>query len=133
MRALIATLCDFAQIREGLLNIVSAGVTRVTTPVYPGHLGCMVAVMLEVADRIPHEVRARLESEDGKPIGEVKAAFQLSTTDADPGEKVYLPLVFDLREAQIPAPGRYQMVIETESSETVLGFRSLPPVSQGSA
>lgn len=62
MEIRVATICDFAQVREGLLSVLSAGVTRVWQTQYPAPLGVMVALIFELAPgsaRIPCEVRFR--------------------------------------------------------------------------
>ena len=42
----VATLCDFAQVREGLLFVSSAGITRVYRESFPAPIGVMLALVL---------------------------------------------------------------------------------------
>lgn len=129
MNIRIAALCDFAQVREGLLSISSAGITRLARHQYPASSGIMVALMVELQPSetlIPHEIRTRMEDEDGRRIAEAVGGFQMPEPPAtDPGEMVYLPFVVDFRDVPLPAVGRYQVVIDpVESDAIALGFRA---------
>ena len=48
MEIRVATICDFAQVRDGLLSVISAGITRVWRSQYPAPLGVMLALVFEV-------------------------------------------------------------------------------------
>ncbi len=129
MNIRVATLCDFAQVREGLLSIMSAGITRVTRPQFPAPAEITVALMIELHPSeamAPHEIRKRMEDADGRRIAEAVGAFQMATNPAtDPGEMVYLPFVVNFREVALPAVGRYQVVIDPiEQGPIALGFRA---------
>ena len=131
MKIRIATLCDFAQVREGLLFISSAGITRMNRAQFPSPLGIMLVVVFEVSPdavrSFPHEMRFRLENEDGKRLMEGGGAFQLDSVpgDLDSGEPVLLNFVADIRNIPLPEPGRYQVVIDTVSDAHIaLGFRA---------
>lgn len=131
MEIRVATLCDFAQVREGLLTVASGGITRVWRSQFPAKLGIMLALIIETtaAEAIePREIRIRVENEDGGRLAEAAGGFQLQTVpDHDPGEMLSLPLVLDFREVELPAAGRYQIVVDpmTENtSHTQLSFRA---------
>ena len=129
MELRVATLCDFAQIREGLLFISSGGVTRVRRSQYPVPLGLMVALLFDVTPaeaNDPHEVRMRVETEDGSKLAEMSGAFQVTPGPAnDPGEIMALPMVADFRSLEIKQAGRYQIAIDPPPpAQTVaLAFR----------
>lgn len=134
----VATLCDFAQIREGLLSVASGGITRVWRPQYPARLGIMLALMIEITAveaAEPREIRVRIENEDGGRLAEASGGFQLqSPPDHDPGEMLNLPIVLDFRDVELPAAGRYQVVVDPMSKgivETQLSFRAGFPSDQG--
>ena len=125
----VAALCDFAQVREQMLTVASAGVTRAYREEYPAQMGVMLALMLEVTEveaAEPQEISVRVEDADGNMIAEAVAGFQVGEIfDLDPGEMLSVPAVLDLREAVLPEPGRYQVVIAPEASEEVaLSFRA---------
>jgi len=134
----VATICDFAQVREGLLSVLSAGITRVWQTQYPAPLGVMVALIFELAPggaSIPREVRFRVENADGDRLAEGVGAIQANPSPGlDPGEMLTLPLVVDFRSLQLPAAGRYQIVIDPMSDgvdPTVLAFRAGFPSDAG--
>ena len=136
MRFSVATICNYAQQQEGTLTIVSAGITRLLRAEYPGPLGVMVAMLIEAPQDIvetPQELRARVENEDGERLVELMSAFQLDEVrGADPGELLIIPSVLDLRLVPIPAPGRYQIVLNIMSDggeERVFALRAMPPQS----
>ena len=129
----VAALCDFAQVRERMLTMASAGVTRAYREQYPAPMGVMLALMMEISTvdaAVPHEILARVEDSDGGKIAEAGAAFQVGKIgDLDPGEMLVIPAVLDLRDVELPKPGRYQVVVVPEASDEIAlsiraGFRS---------
>ena len=130
MEIRVATICDFAQVREGLLSVLSAGITRIWNNQYPAPLGVMIALILEInpSDTPIQEVRIRVENEDGAQLAEASGGFKLEPGPGlDPGELMVLPSVIDFRNLPIPAAGRYQIVIDPMSEgidPTVLAFRA---------
>ena len=66
MKVVTATLCDFGQIREGLLSVLSGGITRLKRPAFPAPLGCHLALILEMSSielEDTREVSVRLSDE----------------------------------------------------------------------
>lgn len=125
----VAALCDYAQVREQMLTVASAGVTRAYREKYPAPMGVMLALMVEMsaADaKMPHEIQARVEDSDGDKIAELGLAFQVGAIlDLDPGEMLVVPTVLDLRDIELPRPGRYQVVVVPEGAEEIpLSFRA---------
>ena len=131
MRFSVATLCNYAQEQNGMLTVVSAGITRLLRSEYPGPLGAMVAMLIEAPQDVvktPQELRARIEHEDGVRLGELMSAFQLvDVQGVDPGELLILPSVIDLRNFPLPSAGRYQIALKImgHDEEEVLSFRAL--------
>lgn len=132
MKISAASICDFAQVRDGLLSVVSASITRVWRDQYPHQMGVMLAVILEVTPaeaQMPREIRVRVEDADGKRLAEASAGFQIGPPlpPLDPGEAMSVPFALDFRSVALPAAGRYQVVIDpmTEGVEpTALAFRA---------
>lgn len=123
MKIRAAVLCDFATIRQGLLTIVSAGVSRVHSPMFPCPLGVHVALMLELSPDelgINHEVRVVLTSPTSAvKLAEVGASFEIGGP-VSAGEHSLLPLVFNMRFAPINAPGQYDLkVIAGRETEVI--------------
>jgi hypothetical protein len=48
MRIIAGVLCDYAEVREGLLTIVSAGITRLWRAELPAPMGVFLALQVEV-------------------------------------------------------------------------------------
>ena len=139
MKVCVAAICDFAQVREGLLSVISAGINRVWRPQYPAPMGAMLALIIEVTPgeaKIPREIRFRVEAADGARLAEASAGFQIGTPPSqnDPGAVMMVPFAVDFRTVQLPAAGRYQIVVDlmTEGvEETVLAFRAAFPSEAG--
>lgn len=138
MKIRVATICDFAQVREGLLSVVSAGITRLWRPQYPAAMDIMLALLIEIPPdeaRIPKEIRVRVENADGTRLVETSAGFQAGPgPQTDPGELLNVPFVLDLRKFELPTPGRYQIVVDPMREDlepTVLAFRAGFPTDAG--
>ncbi len=127
----VATLCDFAQVREGLLFVSSAGITRVYRESFPAPIGVMLALVLEMSpvEAIDsHKVAVRIEDADGQKLAEIVGEVQVKLgSQHDPGELVNVPFVADFRTMNLPQPGRYQVGIHPETSgvnPVALAFRA---------
>ncbi|MYG94931.1 MAG: hypothetical protein F4138_08165 [Acidimicrobiia bacterium] len=117
MRFQVTTLCDFANVREGMLSLLSAGVTRLWRMQFPAEMHTVLALVIELDSSeatIPKEMRVRIEDGDGQLLMEQSAVFQIGEVPAnnDPGEPLILPMIMNLRDFKIPRPGRYQIVID---------------------
>ncbi|WP_420610616.1 DUF6941 family protein [Candidatus Poriferisodalis sp.] len=125
----VAALCDYAQVRENLLTLASAGVTRAWRESYPARMEVMLALLIEISEvdaKMPHEVLVRVEDSDGGKIAEMTWAFQVGEiAELDPGEMLVVPGALDLRLVQLPKEGRYQVVVVPENAgEIPLSFRA---------
>lgn len=119
MRVTAAVLCDFAQVREGLLTIVSAGITRMWREEMPAPLGLFLALIIEVdaPDRLfPHEVTVVVTAPSGKEIAKAGGGFQINQgAGAEPDEVSLVPLPLDLRIAGIEEFGWYTFTLAIDS------------------
>ena len=138
MQFKVAVICDFAQVREGLLSTISAGINRAWRETFPAPMDVMVALLVEmtyVEAKMPHEIRIRVEDDDGRNrLIEFVGAFQTEPSPLmDPGESLLMPLIFDFRSIELPTPGRYQIVVDPvtdDTDPTVLAFRAdVPPTN----
>ena len=131
MRFAVATLCDFAQVREGLLFVSGGGITRANRSAFPADLGLMLALSVEVSEAElsePLEIRVRVENEDGEQIAQVVGVVQGSIAGLDPGELTELPMPLDLRGVGLPEEGRYMIRVTApgwDLGEVCMSFRAL--------
>ena len=74
MRIIAGVLCDYAEVREGLLTIVSAGITRLWRAELPAPMGVFLALQVEVEANerpFPHELEVAITGPSGKATGKV--------------------------------------------------------------
>lgn len=139
MEVRVATVCDFAQVREGLLFVSSGGITRLRRPSLPAPAGVMVA-FVGAFDSIelqrPHEIELYVRSQDGHEHGNIAGVFGLNgPPNIHPGEKQQLPLAFDLRTMSLDREGAYDIAIYIDGTHKVtltvyLELVTPPPADQ---
>jgi len=127
-----ALLCDFAQVRDGLLFVSSGGITRMWRPELPGIMDLWLAVVVEVdlvEGRVPHEILVRIIDEDGGEAATLQGSFQLNTdVDLNVGERLLMPMPFDLRGVALPRYGAYDVTIYLDNQlRRTLNFWCYPP------
>jgi hypothetical protein len=110
-----ALLCDHTQVREGLLFVLSGGITRVHRETFPAQLGISLALVVEL-DRLeaehPHQLQIIVVGEDGEEVARVDAEVSVGNADvAKPGEALQMPFAVDLRGAVLPKAGAYELRI----------------------
>lgn len=96
----------------------------------------MVAVMVELPQgesKNEQHVRVRVEDADGGLVAQDSVRFRCDYLSPmnDPGELVVTSVVFDCRDVQLPAAGRYQVVVDSEDGnleEVALSFRAVTKV-----
>lgn len=110
-----AMLCDYAQVREGLLFISSGGVTRCHRAEFPATINVFIALVIEL-DRIeaqrPHSMRVHIADEDGREIADVNGTFEFGSAEMlllD--ERPTIPLALDVRNAIVERYGPVQMSV----------------------
>jgi hypothetical protein len=108
-----ALLCDYAQVRNGLLTVVGGAITKVSRADYPGPFGVNVAVVADV----PYEEVGRLLPVAVVLAGEAGEVQRWTTElntrwEGSPGEWLAVPFVVPSAGCQIPAPGNYEVQIE---------------------
>ena len=115
MKIALAVVCDYAEVRENLLTLVAAGITRLRRESLPAPLAVFVAIQLEVtaAERpFPHEVTAKVFGPAGTDLATITGSFQVaSTTDFDADESGVVSLPFDLRMVTAVEYGWYTIDI----------------------
>lgn len=119
-------LCDFAQVREGLLFISSGGITRVAAPELGAPIQFSVACELEV---LPFEVGEThtvvfkvVHAETSQTVWE--ATLTLGTQENPqglfPGESVHVPLAFRVGPFPVVAFGAHDLKVSIDDYETEL-------------
>lgn len=134
MQVAAAFLCDFAEVREGLLFALGGGITRLWRDAFPASMEASLALLLELHQTegaTQHQLQVLVQGEDGQRVGEVKAAFQMGAAEVDVGENLLLPIALDLRPARLPAPGSYAVEIVLDGThQRTIQFKALPRPEQ---
>jgi hypothetical protein len=125
-------LCDFAQVREGLMTIVSGGVTRVRPPVYPATFGLHIAVMLELSPDDfgqTHECRVSVAvAETSLKLVEMVTNFvQQPHPSAQPGEPMVIPLAINFSQVAILEPGQYDVKVAVGATTELVSVWFIQP------
>ena len=101
--------------RDGLLFVLSGGITRIMRDSFPAALGTCLALMLEFdtteTDR-PHQLEILVVGEDGEEVARMEAEVQIDATSrAQVAENLQLPIAVDLRAAALGRAGAYELHI----------------------
>lgn len=113
-------LCDFAQVREGLLFVQSGGLTRLLAPAFPAKFPCRLACLVELpADEAAeaHGLTIKVKAVDTATVlatvnvalHEVKRPQGLA-----PGEPRLVPVVVPLDAVVFPSPGQYDVHVDVD-------------------
>lgn len=109
------TLCDFANVREGLLNIVSGGITRVgTRQDFPVQLESYIAMSVYVQPhRVDDEHHGRVVLRYPETLEEIaRIDFQFNVSaERNPGEGLFFPFALPLRGIVFPHPGQIDVSV----------------------
>ena len=110
-----ALLCDHAQVRDGLLFVLSGGITRIMRDSFPAAMGTCLALMLEFTStetERPHQLEILVLGEDGEEVARIDAEVQIDgTSRAQLAENLQLPIAIDLRAAALARAGAYELHI----------------------
>ena len=126
-----AFLCDFAEVREGLLMALGGGITRLWRPTYPTSIDATLALLVEVPPSeldVRHQIDVAIQGPDA-PVGEAKVEFQTGAgQQLEAGESVVAPIAIDLRPVQLPAPGSYSINVSVDGKFIrAVSFVAQPP------
>ena len=125
-------LCDFAQVREGLLFVSSGGVSRVVQSKYPANPRLHLAMVVHLPAASlgqSHQVHVRLKYPDtAEVIANAEVMIQLNAVSAAfPGEGINVPQVIDLVPIQFSRPGQVDVQVSIgEQPVGDLSFWLLP-------
>ncbi len=128
LRITTLVLCDYAQVREGLLFVSSGGISRVKASSFPANLRVHLAAVVHLPpDTVsqPHRLNVKFKYPD--------AAAMIANVDVDihldqvrgvyPGEGVNFPQVLDL--SAIPFPRAGQVDIQVSIDDQIAGDLSV--------
>jgi hypothetical protein len=112
MRVDTCLLCDAVTVREGLLNILSGGITEVRHQEYPAELGVSLALRVmvhptEIAHS--HQVEIILQDADGDRVTRVEIGTEPGEENSvPPGDEGEMLLAWTFpAQPKLPHPGRY--------------------------
>jgi hypothetical protein len=113
-----ALLCDFAEVREGLLFLVGGPITRLWRAQFPAPMNLCVALVLEGTEGevagVPHELNVFVADADGRTHAEARTGIQAQAQgfgELSPGEVVPIPVVIPLLGVPLPGPGTFDVRI----------------------
>lgn len=129
VRVPLLSLCDTSNVREGLLSILGAGITRLDRDgQYPAKLEAVIVCSVEVSQLDqpePIELVLAITHEDGEPTGLENAVLNFTPDDEGPAPQVPLlaiPVHLDTEQLVISRPGVYTVSISRD--EQVLNLVS---------
>ena len=119
-----ALLCDFAEVREGLLFLVGGPITRLWRPQFPAPMNVCVALVLEGTEGevagVAHELQVAVVDADGRAHAEARTGIQAQAQglgELSPGEVIPIPVVIPLLAVPLPAPGTFDVRILLDGGE----------------
>jgi hypothetical protein len=122
-----AILCDFAQVREGVLFVSSGCITRFgipPEPMRPAPMPLYIATVIEVGPdpdefQQVHEVNVRVShSGSGTELGRATLGFQTRRPpQLNAGESLMLPLAFPLSPVPIQQPGAHDIHVSVDGGD----------------
>lgn len=138
-----AILCDFAQVREGLLFVSSGGITRIGAPQEGAPVQFSVACNLEV---LPFEVGEAhnvvfkvVSAETSKVIWEATLTINTATNPEGlfPGENLNIPIAFRVGPFPVQQFGPHDLRVTIDNYETELltfyVLQMMPPQGEPAA
>ena len=122
MRVTALLLADHASVREGLLHVLGAGITRIARDPLPARLDVALALMLQAADEADlmasHTLEVTInESSPGSARGQVaKVIAELGPLSGviTPGPNLQIPVVVPIQPVPVPRTGSYVIEISLD-------------------
>ncbi len=124
-------LCDAATVREGLLHVLGAGITRLHRTEYPAPMQVTLAsqvVLSSIETEFPHDVTATIQTEDGDMVIQANGHLEAGPPNPmlEPGESVILPIVMNLSNVMLTKPGGYSIEMSVDGvHQTSVTFRAV--------
>lgn len=132
----MALLCDAATVREGLLHLLGAPITRMWRQTLPAPLNIALGVILCLTPEelpVPHEVSVEGTNDLG-PFVQSMGAIQAGApaVNVEPGERLMVPFAQSLHLVGTAAYGRHSIRISVDNgtAERQVEFWVLHPEEQ---
>lgn len=113
-----AMLCDAATVREGLLNVLGGGITRVWRDQFPAPMGTFLALLLHASAKEmgkKHKLTIRMTDPKKEKVAEVSLEFQVAPNNNNmPDEIVTVPLVASFQQQPLPSAGAYKIELDID-------------------
>lgn len=126
-------LCDFAQVREGLLFVQSGGLTRLMAGSFPAGFDCYVAAMVHLPPDEAVEAHTMVMKVKAADTVTLVATVNVALHETprpmglQPGEGRQVPVVVPLHKLKFPAPGQYDLQVDIDDEFAGdLSFRAEP-------
>jgi hypothetical protein len=113
-------LCDFAQVREGLLFVQSGGLTRLAAQSFPAAFGCHVAAMVYMPPNEAVEAHHMVMKVKSADTATLAATIDVQMHEVPrpsgllPGEGRQVPVVIPMQKVVFQAAGRYDLQVELD-------------------
>lgn len=110
------TLCEAANVRDGLLSILSGGVTQITRPSYPAPLGLDVGITISHGEKDTALKFTLKFTEVGKKELLADAVGETTMQMGNHAKAGSISLALDVRSVAIPHAGEYLMTLAIEGA-----------------
>jgi len=138
MRITTALLCDFAQVRDGLLFVSSGAVTRLFRHDLPAPLGVMVAVVIDIPLEdagVPHTLRVQVVNRLNNELAGLTSTFEVGNDGVFPHEVQQVPLVLSVTGVTARSWGTHQirLWLDEEPAERLTFYLVPSPTGAGAS
>jgi hypothetical protein len=116
----VLALCDAVSTRENVLNILGAGISRLSRASFPAPFYAEFAIQIQVfpeAEPSMKEVVFQVRGVEGEDVGIPELRFEVaipSETHA-PGASELIPFQLDARDLGLPHAGTYEATVQVDS------------------
>ncbi len=121
MRLAMAALCDAANVREGTLGVLGAGLNVLWHDEYPAPMRMWLAVLVEVSSSdsgrsvaVEITVQAAKDQDQPAPLALIEGEFVVESAD---GTSTYLPMPIDFTGVELPEAGEYHVALRLDGVE----------------
>lgn len=133
MRLTTALLCDYAQVRNGLLYVVAGGVNQLLRSTFPAPMNVALALVIEMDGferQVEHSIAVHIVDPDGKQLASGQGLMRPRAGTQPITARAQLPHVFDLRSVKVPGPGAFDVKVYVDDAHQVdVGFQVVQPAS----
>lgn len=112
MKLTCALLCDAATVREGLINVLGGGVSRVSRPALPAPLGMALALVVDqhrTEMGREHRLDVLVLSEDGAELARANLTWRADRIPEDLAADYPFPVIVPLHAVMLPSFGGYSV------------------------